>query len=376
MSHLLPLVSALRAEGCDAQILCLGAGGLAEAAGKRGLPHSILEMSNPWDPRIMVGLRRRLLSEGWDVVHAHGMRANIPIRACFPIRRGLPLAGRRPLLFTTVHSDLALDYASPMKAKAYLALDRMTSVAVDGYFCVCAYLADRLAARGIPRSRIHVVYSGIEQNPDYADLIDGVRSSVHAGYAGEGEVIGTVARLVDVKDIALLLEAARILGERRDRFRVIIVGDGPERTYLEGQASAAGLTGVVDFRGEVRPVWEALRDFHVYALTSVSEGIPLSIIEAMSVGLPIVATAVGGVPEVIDDGVSGHLVARNADRVAMAAALADRLDALLRDGTARAQMGRAAEERVLRDFSSAATARETMRVYERVDLARSGNGAF
>jgi glycosyltransferase involved in cell wall biosynthesis len=368
MAYLLPLLAALRTEGCDAHLLCLGTGGLAVEAAGRGLPCEILPMENPWDVRILPGLRRYLTDGGWEVVHTHGMRANLPVRAV--LRTILRVARPRPALFTTIHSDLALDYAHPLKSRAYVALDRFSAGAVDGFFCVSADLARKLAARGVSRSRIRVVYPGIEPVDPEA------LGDLSAGSRPDAEVVGTVARLVGVKDIGLLLEAARLLRDQRPGLRVVVVGDGPERAALERQAAAAGLSDVVEFRGEVRPAWSALREFQVYALTSISEGVPLSVLEAMSMGLPVVATAVGGIPEIIDDGVNGYLVPRDEDRTATAAALADRLEALLADPEARARMGAAARRRATEEFSTTTAARETLRFYERVLIERSGNGGW
>ena len=96
---------------------------------------------------------------------------------------------------------------------------------------------------------------------------------------------------------------------------------------------------MVEFRGYLADVWPALREFQVYALTSVSEGMPISVLEAMSAGLPVVATAVGGLPELVEEGDTGFLVSRGTDRAATAQALADRMGSLLADAGARTRMG-------------------------------------
>ena len=350
MSYLLPLITALRADGCDARLICLGAGGLADAAAEKELPCDVLAMRSPWDVRVLPGLRRRIVTGSWDVVHTHGMRANLPVRALAGVMR------RRFALLTTVHSELALDYPGVVQSRMYGFLDRMSAGAVDGFFCVSEDFAAKLVARGIPESRIQVVHPGIEPPDEMATATD--------------PVVGTVARLVAVKDIGLLLSAARLLRERVPGFRLVVAGDGPERAALEREAEGLGLGPVVEFLGTALDVWPVLRRFQVYALTSASEGVPLSVLEAMSVGLPVVATAVGGLPEIISDGVNGYLVGRDSREIAVER-LAERIGALLADPGLRARIGVAARERVMEAFTPAAAAKTTMRCYRRTVAART-----
>jgi len=354
MAYLLPLLTALRTRGCDARLVCMGEGGLADAATTRGIPCEVLPMQSAWDPKVLPELRRHIVRGSWDVVHTHGMRANLPVRAIISVMR------RRPSLFTTVHSDLALDYDGRSKSRAYVLLDRLSWPAVDIFFCVSAALAAVLHARGVPEARIQVIHPGIEAS---CDRITATTPTV-----------GTVARLVAVKDICLLLEAARLVRERVPGLRVTVIGDGPERPRLEALSSQLGLDDAAQFLGEVRPVGPALREMQVYALTSLSEGVPLSALEAMCMGLPVVATAVGGVPEMLEDGVSGFLVPRQKDRGLTAQALADRITTLLTDADLRTRMGEEARRRAAEGFSPAAAAIRTLRCYQRVVAGRREDG--
>ena len=155
MAHVLPMVAALGRAGCDAHLLCLGGGGLADAAAAQGLHVDTVAMSSPWDLRVLRPLRERLDHFPWDVVHTHGMRANLPVRLLSPVLR------RRPCLFTTVHSDLASDYVSGARLRVYRWLDRLTVGRVDQMVFVSDDLRRNADARAVGRGRPIVVPSGL-----------------------------------------------------------------------------------------------------------------------------------------------------------------------------------------------------------------------
>ncbi len=373
MSHLLALLPALRSAGCDAHLLCLGEGGLARAARDLDLPVRVVPMSGPWDPRALRPVWRALTGQRWDVVHTHGMRANLPVRAMWRAGAG----SHAGCLFVTVHSDLGLDYEDALRARLFPTLDRFSVGVVDRVLCVSEDLRDRLVARGGDPSRLRVVRSGLT-------VVAGAPTATQAGDAGIGgraaaavanEVwagdvprfdvprLGTVARLVPVKDIDLFLEVSTLVAREVAGLRVAVVGEGPELDRLRARAAALALGRVVTFPGEVRPGSEVVREFDVFLLTSVSEGVPISVLEAMAAGVPVVATDVGGISEAVEDGVTGLLVTRDADREAVARELADEVVSLLSDPVKREAMGSRAAERARKVFGAEAAAAATLAEY-------------
>jgi glycosyltransferase involved in cell wall biosynthesis len=375
MSYLLPLLSALERRGCGVHLLCLGEGTLAAHARQRGLGVSVLPMRGARDPRIFAPLRRILSSHAgsaqaagrWDVVHAHGMRANIPVRL---VSRSL---SARPLLFTTVHSDMRLDYSSAPLLALYELAERMTMRVVDEFVCASDSLRVLLIQRGYPPAHITTIHSGLEGMEEVLAPAPGVAARSPRATGPRPLRIGTVARLVPVKDLPLLLDVAALLRESHPGLELVVVGGGPELADLQRRAARLGLVSGVRFVGRVDQVAPFLADMDVYLLTSLYEGgVPLSLLEAMAAGLPVVATAVGGVEEGVVDGVTGYLVRRTEGDGAIAAQLAERTARLLDDAGLRARMGAAGASRVREEFSVERSAAQHLHLYERCLAARRG----
>jgi glycosyltransferase involved in cell wall biosynthesis len=184
------------------------------------------------------------------------------------------------------------------------------------------------------------------------------------GIAAEDPVVGTVCALRPQKALEVLLRAAATLRTEFPGLRVLIVGDGPERERLESAAASLGLGETVQFLGQRTDVLELLTAFDVAASSSDFEGSPLAMMEWMEAGLPVVATRVGGVPDLFDEGREGLLVAPGDPR-ALAAAIGE----LLRDPARARELGRKAQERRRREFDLEAVVAKTEALYERLYAA-------
>jgi glycosyltransferase involved in cell wall biosynthesis len=191
-----------------------------------------------------------------------------------------------------------------------------------------------------------------------------VQGAPVADPGGAEPLLVSVGRLKYPKDFPTLLDAAARLAGRR--FTLEVVGDGPERPELESRHAELALDGRVRLGGERGDVPELLARADVVVLSSRSEGLPVSVIEAMAAGLPVVASSVGGLPELVADGETGILVPAG-DAVALADALARLLD----DPELRRSYGAAARRRALERFDLARFRGAHLDVYRR-ELARSG----
>ncbi len=176
-----------------------------------------------------------------------------------------------------------------------LALRRATQV-----ICPSSFLADRAVRWGFPRDRITVVPSSVT-----APALD-PRENLRRRHGLDGPTLVFVGRFVAQKSLETALEALGSAGG----VNLVLVGDGPERPRIEGHARRLGLTGRVRFVGAQgrQAVFELLRAGDALLLSSSTENLPHAIVEALSVGTPVIATSVGGVPEVVEDGKNGLLV--------------------------------------------------------------------
>jgi glycosyltransferase involved in cell wall biosynthesis len=222
------------------------------------------------------------------------------------------------------------------------ALTRWTSA----YFGVAEaqrhYLTDEL---GYPGDRIRIIHNGVD--PTLFDIRSERETLTEFGWAEEDPVVGILAELSPIKDHATLLMAARIVVDAIPRARFLIIGGGACRDLLEGLSAELGLTGNVHFAGVRHDIARLLTAIDVFTLSSITvECFSIALLEAMACARPAVCTAVGGIPEMIEDGVTGYLVPPQDPEQ-----LAARLTELLSHPEAARRMGRAGRERVEAEFS-------------------------
>jgi glycosyltransferase involved in cell wall biosynthesis len=180
--------------------------------------------------------------------------------------------------------------------------------------------------------------------------------------APEGvQVVGIVGRLIPEKGPHTLLKAAARIIREAPRTLFVFVGDGPERVELERSAAETGLGGHVRFAGERSDMPEVYASLDVFVQPSFSEGMPMTVLEAMAAGLPIVATSVGAIPSLLQPAECGLLCRPNdADE------LADALLRVLRDGALARRLGNAAQQHLRERYSAEAMARQYLALYEEI----------
>lgn len=307
-----------------------------------------------FDPRILTDLialaRRRRIR----ILHVHGYAA-----ADFG-RLAARLAGTRLVL----HEHFA-DPAMP----AYQGLaDRALAPLTDRAIAVSQSTRDFLVQeRFVPADRVRLIWNGApldEFAPAGPERARRVRREL--GLPEKGPVVGSIGRLNAQKGHRFLLEAAAPLCRRRDDLRVLVVGDGDLMEELRGQAAGLGLADRVVFAGHRTDVPDVLAALDVLCISSLYEGTPLALFEAMAAGRAVVSTAVDGCREILEDGVSGLLVPPGDAAVLEAA-----LDRVLADAELRDSLGRRALE-ASRAYDVRSCVRQMEALYDEILAERGG----
>ncbi len=254
-----------------------------------------------------------------------------------------------------------------LKVKVYDALDRASLRLMDAVVCVSEGQAAKVRQAGVPPERTWVIRNAIDTRR-FARVDGSYRERLQALFPQPcRQIIGAAGRLSPEKGLAGLVAAApRVLQAFPDT-GLVIFGDGPLRDDLQRQIAEQGLAGRVilaGFRGDLDH-WLAALD--VFALPSLTEGLPNVVLEAFAAGVPVVATNVGGTPEVVEDGVSGFLVPAGDPE-----AMARRLVELLADANLRQRMGQRGRERVRHEFTFAAQAEQYRRLFGTLVRPRNG----
>jgi glycosyltransferase involved in cell wall biosynthesis len=345
-SYVAGLMGGLGAE-FDVVVAAHGDGPLRRAAEAAGIPFVALEhVRRPVSPfrdlRGLLELYRLFRRLRPDVVHLNSSKAGI-------LGRVAARLARVPASVFTAHG-WAFKAGHGRGARAYLWADRLVEPLSSAIVCVSeTELRAGLAARTCRSSRTVVIPNAVDPGPV-------VERRVRTG--GPLEVV-SVGRLAEPKDFATLIGA--VAGLPVGTARLVVLGDGPQRAALEAQAAALGRGDAFEFAGEVEDVRTRLERADAFVLSSRSEGMPLSVLEAMAAGLPVVATDVGGVHEVVVDGSTGRLVPAG-ETSPLAAALSE----LAGDAALRERFGNAGRARVEEHFSLPAWRAAHLDLYRRV----------
>ena len=324
-------------------VFCLKEKGeLAQEVENSGVKVLALSKKEGFDTLLIFRLALLFQKEKISIVHTHNFAAYLYGTLAARV------AGV-PIVIDTEHGV----YLSPQIR--HKVLTKMISPLVNKVIAVSDDVKKAVSSHDyISESRIVTITNGIDINK-YSQRDNAAAKKRELGLSGETEVIGNVARLSPEKDHKTLLEAFSLVSKKVPSVKLVIAGDGILMEELEIETKELGMEDNVIFLGLRKDVPELLSTFDLFVLSSIREGIPLTILEAMAAGLPVVGTNVGGIGEVVMDGETGFVVPSR-DPIA----LADAIVKILSDKCMAKEMGLKGKKRGIESFSI----EQTIRKYE------------
>ena len=299
-----------------------------------------------------------------QIIHTHTAKAGALGRIAGALFR-LMSGQRECRLVHTFHGHVFEGYFSPAKSRAVVFVERRLAALSDCILTLSEGLRADLVERFrvAPAAKVRIVPLGLHLDP-FLDASGGAPLRKELGIAPDTCVVTCVGRLVPIKNHRLLLKAGALIRQKgAGAVVLLIVGGGDLRASLAQDAEELRIADAVKFLGWRRDLPAVYAASDVVVLTSVNEGTPVSLIEAMAAGLPVVATSVGGVPDVVEDGVTGTLVPSGS-----AEALAEAIMVLAADGNLRASFGRAGRDRAFQQYTRQRLITEVAALYDELLL--------
>jgi len=300
----------------------------------------------------LAGLIRR---ERPQIVHTHTAKAGTVGRLA-----ALLAGGRRPpIVVHTFHGHVLRGYFGPVRSRFFRWLERWLARHTTALVAVSPQVRDDLVALGVaPPEKFAVIRLGIELEQRVADGDSRTATRRYLGIPPDRFAVGWIGRMTAIKNTEDVLSAFKRLRDRGVEATLCMVGDGPDRPQLEQRAHELGIMRDTLFLGYQQEVAALYAAFDALVLPSSNEGTPVSVIEALAARTPVVATRVGGVPDVVREGEDGFLVDTGDTE-----ALAERLARLADDPQLRERMGDAARDRVLPRYAVARLVDDVDRLY-------------
>jgi len=352
--HVAYLTAGLAERGYDTTLVAgtLGRGeeSMEFVADAKGVSIEVIEelgrsISPLRDARAVIRLAQLIRRERPTILHTHTAKAGAVGRAAALLAGG----ARPPIVVHTFHGHVLRGYFNRVATFGFRTLERLLARVTTKLIAVSPEVRDDLVRLGVaPAEKFAVIRLGIELDQRVCSSDDQRTETRRVLGLGRGEpfVVGWVGRMTAVKRTDLVVRVLRALVDRGVDARLLLVGDGPDREALERLAHDLGVVKRCLFLGYQEDVARFYDAIDVLLLPSVNEGTPVSVIEALAAERPAVATRVGGIPDVVRDGVDGFLVDSDEPD-----ALAERLAELAADPLRRTAMGEAGRARVLERYA-------------------------
>jgi len=312
---------------------------ITEMARGRGLTYFEVPERGKFDPSVLTAIRDLVIRYDINLIHGHDYKSDL-----FAYLVGRWMCPKPVAIVSTAHAWVMLG----PKGELYRRLDMFLMKRFDHLFAVSHATKDEMMAAGIPDSKITVIHNGIDTAAWCPRQVTSMLRD-ELQLAPEAPVIGYVGRIMPEKDLESWIRAAAKVAQFYPQARFVLVGEGKDEATLRDLQALAQSLGVADkiiFPGYRKNLLSVYASFDVFVMSSLREGLPNSILEAMALGKPVVTTDVAGAKELVDHGITGYVVSqRSPDE------LATRILTLLDAPELRKQMGQASRVRIEEHFS-------------------------
>ena len=321
---------------------------VAEAAQELGLKTCVIPCQGRFDTHVPGRIRKLLKNQNVDILHTHGYKADL---YGFAAARLAPV-GHRSRLVSTCHN-----WPNPSaRMQSYAKLNRVFLRFFDAITTPSPLVEKILKDSGIAPRKVFWISNGVNVGvQNNAQVRLAVRRELNVD--DDAPVVGFVGRMVDGKGGTTLLEAAKQIVNAVPSVKFVFIGEGPQRKDWEGLVQVLGLSGRVFFTGVRKDMSSMYAAMDIMVLPSYEEAMPMCVLEAMAAGLPVVATRVGAIPEVVDQ--QSGIVVEPRDAMTLAEAMLR----LLQNPEAARAMGEAGRKRIQQKYSSDAMAQQYMNIY-------------
>jgi glycosyltransferase involved in cell wall biosynthesis len=330
---------------CNFDVKNRPVGEFVDEARRKQLNLSLLKQRVIFDPNLIIQARRLIREHEINLIQTHGYKSNA-IGFCLKLLCRLPWIG-----FAHGYID------DNRKNRFYNRIDRLVLRRADRIVAVSNSMKALLTQYGIAAHKIRAIYNAVDRNEIVPNTsVNAIRQ--RHGLTSDQKVIGVIGRLNPEKGQMIFLRAMEKTARSVPRARALMIGDGQDRAMLEEFCREKGLSDHVVFVGYQEKIADYYQVLDLLVSPSLSEGLPNTVLEAMSFGVPVLATAVGGVPEIIKDG-NGVMVPPNDPEM-----LAERMIGLLSDDALRRAIGLKGKNTLYPRFDAHHRARQIVSLYE------------
>lgn len=351
-THVLSLLAGLNTTE-TVHLVCFTEGDFAAEARQLGVPTTVIEDRN------LLRVRNRILAmlrhDGYQIVHCHGARANM---------MGMLLRRRAAIpVVSTIHSDYRLDYMGrPLAALTYGNVNKIALRGFDGWIGVSSGMTQLLLSRGFTPQKLYTIYNGVDFSAPRRPLPkEDYLRTLGISLPENGVLFGIAARISPVKDMPTLLRAFSEAQKQCPQIRLVIAGDGEQAEQIKALAKELCPEGTVCFAGWLSDIDSFYNALDVNLLTSLSETFPYALTEGARMRCATIASEVGGVPSLIDDGINGLLFQPgDADK------LREHMVFFAQNADARERMSDLLYEKTAREFSLDAMLATQKTIYQTI----------